>query len=103
MFRNRNLTLVLALAAGLLGGFLSRYITPQSVYGQAQTPNTVEIRSQRFSIVDSQGRVVGTFTGEITRAPAPDERLLPRVALVDPTGRELWSAGGSKLKPLDLK
>lgn len=101
MLRNRNLPLVLALAAGVLGGILSRYITPQSVYGQAQTPNTVEVRSQRFSVVDPQGRVVGTFSGEITKAP--DDRLLPRIALVDPTGRELWSAGGSKLKPLGSK
>ncbi len=62
----RNLTLVLALAAGLLGGFLSRYITLPSVQAQAQPPSTLEIRAQHFSVVDPKGRVIGTFTA-ITR------------------------------------
>lgn len=96
MYRNRNLTLVLALAAGLLGGFLSRYIALPSVHAQTQPPNALEIKSQRFSVVDAQGRVIGTFTGAITEEPGG--RPLPRIALVDPTGRELWSAGGRGFK-----
>lgn len=98
MYQNRNLTLILALAAGLLGGFLSRYVTLSSVHAQAQPPNGVEIRSQRFSVVDAQGRVIGTFTGAIKKETGG--LAFPRIVLVDPTGRELWSAGGSKLKPL---
>lgn len=98
MDRNRNLPVVLALAAGLLGGFLSRYVTPPSVHAQAQPPNALEIKSQRFSLVDAQGRVIGTFTGAVTESPGG--RTFPRVVLVDPEGRELWSAGGRGFKYL---
>jgi hypothetical protein len=98
MDRNRSLTLVLALAAGLLGGCLSRYFTLPSVHAQAQPPDALEIKSQRFSLVDADGRVIGTFTGAITESPGG--RTLPRVALVDPDGRELWSAGGHGFKYL---
>jgi hypothetical protein len=100
MYQNRNLTLVLALAAGLLGGFVSRYITLPSVHAQAQPPNALEIRAQRFSVVDAKGNVIGTFTGAITKEAGYVSRTLPRIALVDSTGRELWSAGGNGLKPL---
>ncbi len=95
---HRNLSLALALVAGLLGGFLSRYISPSAVHAQVQPPNALEIRSQHFIVVDAQGRVVGTFTGAITETPGG--RALPRIALVDPTGRELWSAGGNGFKEL---
>jgi hypothetical protein len=104
MYRNRNLTLALALASGLLGGFVSRYITLPSVHAQAQPPNALEIRAQRFSVVDAKGNVIGTFTGAITNEGGYGglvlPRTFPRIALVDPTGRELWSAGGNGLKPL---
>jgi hypothetical protein len=100
MYRNRSLTLVLALAAGLLGGFVSRYITLPSVHAQAQPPNALEIRAQRFSVVDAKGNVIGTFTGANTNEGGYRPRSFPRIALVDPTGRELWSAGGNGLKPL---
>jgi hypothetical protein len=96
MYRNR--TLILALAAGLLGGFLSRYISLPSVHAQAQPPAVLEIKSQRFSLVDAEGRVLGTFTGAITKEPGGN--ALPRITLVDPAGRELWSAGGRGFKYL---
>ncbi len=99
MSRNRNLTLVLALAAGFLGGFLSRYLTLPSVHAQAQPPSALEIRAQQFSVVDAKGRVIGTFTA-ITRDGDFGGPAFPRVALVDPAGRELWSAGGKGLRPL---
>ena len=96
MNRNRNLTVVLALAAGLLGGFLSRYITLPSVHAQVQLTDAVEIRSQRFTFVDPKGRVIATFT----RAIPKGRGFRPQIALVDPDGRELWSAGVGELKPL---
>ena len=112
MFKNRSLTIILAVAAGMLGGFLSRCITPPFVYGQAQ-PGVVEVRAQRFSIIDPQGRVVGTFTGTFTNErlsrtlPPPFGGTLPprnpRIALVDGTGREFWSADANNLKTLGLK
>jgi hypothetical protein len=95
---HRNLTLALALAAGLLGGFLSRYITPSAVHAQVQPPSALEVRAQRFSVVDAQGRVIGTFTGAIMKEPSG--RARPGITLVDPTGRELWSAGGHGFKEL---
>jgi hypothetical protein len=65
MYRTRNFSLVLALAAGALGGFLSRHIT-LPLHAQTQPSNTLEIRAQRFSVVDAQGRVIGIFTGTIS-------------------------------------
>lgn len=96
----RNLTLVLALAAGLLGGFLSRYIAPTSVHAQMQPPDALEIRAQRFSIVDAQGHLIGTFT-PTKKSSADSDRIYPaRISLVDAAGRELWSAGGDMFKSL---
>jgi len=100
MHRNRYLTLVLAFAAGLLGGLVSRYITPPSVRAETQPPNALEIRAQRFTVVDAKGHVIGTFTGAVAMEEGMGNRALPRIALIDPTGRELWSAGGLGLKPL---
>ena len=99
MDRNRNLTLVLALAAGLLGGFLSRYVTLPTVHAQANPPNTLEIKSQRFSLVDAQGHVIGAFTGSVMKNQL--EGTSARVAFVDPEGHELWSADGRKFKYLN--
>ena len=59
---NRNLTLAISLAAGLLGGVLSHYVTLPAVHAQAPAPNAVEIRAQRFTLVDDQGSAIGTFT-----------------------------------------
>jgi hypothetical protein len=99
----RNLTLALALAAGLLGGFLSRYIAPSSVHAQVQPPDALEIRAQRFSIVDAQGHVIGTFTPtkkSSVYSAAPDVASPARISLVDAAGHELWSAGGDLFKSL---
>jgi hypothetical protein len=96
----RYLTLVLALAAGLLGGFLSRYIAPSSVHAQVQPPDAFEIRAQRFSIVDAQGHLIGTFT-PTTKSSVDSTRIYPtRISLVDAAGHELWSAGGELFKSL---
>ena len=102
MNHNRNLTVVLALAAGLLGGFLSRYITVPSVHAQAQSTDALEIRSQRFTFVDPKGRVIATFTRAIPRQEGYGKTIpeLPSIALVDPEGNQLWSAGGYGFKPL---
>jgi hypothetical protein len=96
----RNLTLALALAAGFLGGFLSRYFAPSSVHAQVQPPDALEIRAQRFSIVDAQGHVIGTFT-PTKKSSVDSARIYPaRISLVDAAGHELWSAGGDLFKSL---
>jgi hypothetical protein len=62
---HRKLNLVFALAAGLLGGFLSRYITPMPVLAQMQTAAPKEIQAQSFVVVDDKGNVVGTFKSSV--------------------------------------
>ena len=99
-------TLVIALAAGLLGGLLSRYIAPQPAFAQNVTK---EIRAQSFTIVDPADRVIGTFTTNVP-FPPPGARRIPRdrtaspnrIVLRDSDGREIWSAG-LILRPLSQR
>ena len=85
---NRKLNLSLALAAGLLGGLLSHYITPAPVLAQTQAPK--EMKSQSFVLVDEKNNVVGTFK------PLDDPIAgAPTVVLLNRNGRELWRAGVS--------
>jgi hypothetical protein len=58
---NRTLTLTLALAAGLLGGILSRYVTPAAVLAQAHSTAPKDIRSQRFTLVNENGASRGVW------------------------------------------
>ena len=104
---NRNLTLILAFAAGLLGGVLSRWITPTPVLAQAQAtppasaaPVPKEIRAQRFTLVGEDGAVLGTFgldQGMMMERPRVNgkPRGNPTTKLFDESGNEFWSAGGS--------
>jgi hypothetical protein len=88
---NRTLTLAMALAAGLLGGLLSRYLAPVPVHAQAQAPAPKEIRAQNFVLVNSQGVEVGLM--------GFDPQGRPVIKLVDEGGRTLWSAGQALLLP----
>ncbi len=75
-------TVVLAFAAGLLGGITSRYFTPQLVRADS-APR--EFRGQSFVLVNEQGMVLGTFSEEAGR---------PALKLFDAGGNQIWSAGG---------
>jgi len=97
---NRTLTLTLAVAAGLFGGLLSRYVTLPSVHAQAQAQSAVEVRAQAFTLVDAQGHAIGTFTLRSEQAASLPFPPLPRIVLLDWTGREIWTAGGTKFKSL---
>src|SRR5215472_6740728 len=55
-------TLVLSLAAGLTGGIFSRYLTPEMVHAQTQTPAPKEISAQSFALLDANGNRVGALT-----------------------------------------
>ena len=59
---NKTLTATLALAAGFIGGLLTRYIAPPVALAQNQAPITKEIRAQSFTLVDPSDHTVGTFT-----------------------------------------
>ena len=58
----KPLNLALALAAGLLGGLLSRYIAPQSALAQSPAPSTKEIQAQSFVFVAPDGHPLATLT-----------------------------------------
>jgi len=54
-------TIVLALAAGFIGGTISQHIAPPPVYAQPQIPVPREIRAESFVIVDTHGVPRGAF------------------------------------------
>ena len=76
-------TVVLSFAAGLLGGAISHYLSPQFVRAQSQAPK--EIRAESFVLVNDKGTILGTLS---------DEGGRPSLKLFDDRGREIWSAGG---------
>jgi hypothetical protein len=112
---NRNLTLIPAFAAGLLGGVLSRWITPTPVLAQAPvfaqaqatppgpaTPVPKDMRAQRFTLVGEDGSVLGTFGVDPMMRERVNGRLRgnPSIKLFDESGKEIWSAGGSGFRTL---
>jgi hypothetical protein len=90
----QKLNLTLALAAGLLGGFLSRNLSLPTAQAQSGTPATREIRAQRFTLVDGKDRTVGTFMVD----EKPTQRY-SRIVLLDFNGRQIWSAGATAILP----
>jgi hypothetical protein len=88
---HRKLNLSLALAAGLLGGVLSRYVTPLPV--QAQAGPAKELRAQSFVLVDDKNNVVGTFTASPAVPGKPIQNQT--VVLLDRNDKEIWRAGVS--------
>jgi hypothetical protein len=111
---NNKMMIAVAVAAGLLGGLLSRYIDPASAFAQDQPTVTKEIRAQSFILVDPSGRAVGTFAAEpgpgstrmyINPLDGRGATVLPgqmRIVLRDSGGREIWSAGAdAKMLPLN--
>ena len=90
---NRKLNLGLPIAAGLLGGFLAHYISPELVHAQTQAAPPKEISAQRFVLVNDDGKPAGLF--------GFDQDGQPNIILLDKTGKVLWSASGKpNAKPL---
>jgi hypothetical protein len=82
---NTQLTLTLSLAFGLLGGLVSRYMSPTTAQAQAAP---TEVRAQKFTLVDQNGTVRGVFT----LADDPTRKGgYPVIQLFDVGGREVWS------------
>jgi hypothetical protein len=90
----KKLNLALTLAAGLAGGAFSHYLWPQTVQAQTQPAAPKEVRAQSFVLVNDQGAVVGTFSADMPVNGTPS------IKLYDGTGREIWRAGGSPVRPL---
>jgi hypothetical protein len=84
----QKLNFTLMLAAGLLGGLLSRYVTPARVLAQAPLPVTKELSAQSFVLTDETGNIIGAFKPSAD----PNHRT---VVFVDRNGRETWRAGYS--------
>ena len=95
----RGIGFIVALAAGLLGGTISRYISPASAFAQGQTAPAAEVRAQSFVLVDSSDQTVGTFT-TTPRMNARGVMTGSRIVLRDKIGREIWSAGSVGVVPV---
>lgn len=80
---NSKLILSVAVAAGLAGGMLSRYIAPAPVLAQNQPSVPKEIRAQSFVLVDQKG----TAFGLLGFSPKGE----PVIKLLDAQGKTLWS------------
>jgi hypothetical protein len=90
---NRKLNLGLSLAAGLLGGLLSHWVSPELVHAQAKVPPAKEVRAQSFVLVDDQDVAVGVFGFD------KDENA--SIKLMDKMGKVAWSASSKpSLAPL---
>lgn len=85
----RMLNVVIALAAGLLGSFLSRHITPAPVLAQTRTSAPIAIQARSFVLVDESNNVIGTFKPSAIKPSSPTAT----VVLLDGNGREIWRAG----------
>ena len=86
---NKTLTVALALAAGLFGGMLTRYITPPAAHAQDQAAIAKEIRAQSFTLVDQFDHTAGTFSYE----PGPGAAYASAWTFAQPTrtARAAWT------------
>ncbi len=50
-----------------------------------------DVRAQRFTLVTEDGRILGTFGSDLS----VNNNAMPVIKLFDPSGKEIWSAGGS--------
>jgi hypothetical protein len=99
-----KMTILIAFVAAVAGGVISRYVSPAPVLAQqaqAQSQAPVELRAQRFALVNPQGGVVGTFV--VDQSNPTDIFTQPTIRLLDWRGKEIWSAGGSPVRNLALK
>lgn len=82
-YMSTKFTIMLALAAGFIGGLISRYSGPTSVYAQAPTSQQ-EIRAQKFILVDETGVVRGVFG--IEKNEKNDKNGEPAIEILDSNG-----------------
>ena len=97
---NQKTQLIVAVAAGLAGSAIMRFVAPLPAFAQDQTQAPKEIRTQSVALVDESGRVVGTFT----TATAPLSTAPAHIILRDASGRVIWTPEtGTKILPLTMK
>ena len=83
---NRNLNIGLSLAAGLLGGILSQYVSGKSVFAQTQVVPPKEISAQSFILVNDKGSPFGVFGFDADGSAI--------IRLQDRSGKVIWSTNG---------
>ena len=83
---NRKVNFGLSLAAGLLGGILSHYVTAKPVLAQAQVVPPKEISAQTFILVDEKGVPLGLFGFDADGSAT--------IRLQDRSGKVIWSTSG---------
>jgi hypothetical protein len=94
MNANWKLNLGLSLVVGLLGGYLSRYFTPNMVHAAQIAPPT-QVQAQSFLLVHADGSPAGLFGFDL--------RGRPDVILYDNTGKVVWTTRGvTNPKPLGV-
>jgi len=83
-------TITLSLAAGLLGGIFSHYLSPQVTHAQSQAPVPKMVQAQSFVLMNEAGKPAGIL--------AIDKDGKPNLKLFD--GDQLiWSARGAVIHP----
>lgn len=83
---NRKLNLGISLATGLLGGFLSHYVTSRPVLAQSQAVLPKEIAARSFVLVNGKGVPFGEF--------GFDKDGTASIKLFDESGKVTWSENG---------
>ncbi len=95
----KNLNLLLAAAAGLIGGIAGQQLL---LPVQAQTAPPKVIVAQSFALADEAGHVVGVFAikgGAASQRGSMMTLAEPQhIVLYDADGKEIWSAS-PQLKP----
>jgi len=91
------------MAAGVVGGVVSRFITPQPALAQDQPSTTKEIRVQSVVLVDPSDNPVGTLTTEavLARWVSKDSKgksVSRVIVLRGPDGQVLWRPDGDGVK-----
>jgi hypothetical protein len=111
-----KLNLALSIAAGLAGGILSHYVSPELVHAQTPAPAPKVIQAQSFVLVNDAGTKLGEFT--IDPDGKPNIRLFDNQVtnsssrgfyVTSPNGRTgvspeslrvIWNARGGMMTPL---
>jgi hypothetical protein len=91
---NWRVQLGLSLAAGLLGGVLSHYVSPELAHAAQVAPAAPkEVRAQSFVLVNEDGSPAGLFGFDLNGRP--------NVRLFDRAGKVIWSTDGkASTRPL---
>ena len=90
----RPVSVILSLAAGLVGGVVAPHILPVTpVHAQAQNPPPRIVEAETFKLVNNAGHVAGTLAIDGTGSGV--------LTMFDATGKVIFTTSGDKpiIKP----